>query len=327
MSENNKHTGATLFSVALFNIPRHDLITKAAFQLLNPTAKAKVEALLNLGDTQPDNWGGWADRIKDATPPTDTETKNFLKDAKNKSHKTWHYVNLPLKTTSYKAAETNGFTRPDDVVQMYKECVKVLKNPQTEKRFSEVNALRLVGHLVGDIHQPLHIGCGFIDDATTPPTIVFDPKTILSKNLKKHHDTGGNKILLPQSGNMHSFWDGSLSGPLNNINLLAAGSHKELELLLEIITGAKKLTKNSGGTVGLAVTPLEDLAQKWAGESVKISRTAYENIVMKAKNGADYDVDFLTTKADYIDKFRPVIIKQMKFAARRLADLLNAIYP
>ena len=106
----------------------------------------------------------------------------------------------------------DGFTRSDDVVQMYRHCVLVLKG--TSNRFSEVNALRLVGHLVGDIHQPLHIGCSFIDDSTTPPTMVFDQATIVSKNLKKKSDTGGNKIKLPNAGSMHSFWDGSLSGPV-----------------------------------------------------------------------------------------------------------------
>jgi hypothetical protein len=328
MSDDKKTNGMTLFSIALFDIPRHNLITKAAFQLLNEDTQTKVEELLLLGGTNSNNWGGWADQIKGANPPNDTETKKFLSATKNKKHKTWHYVNLPLETASYKKAETDGFTRPDDVIQMYKACVKVLKDPLHEKRFSEVNALRLVGHLVGDIHQPLHIGCGFIDDSTNPPTIVFDPQTVLNKNLKNHHDTGGNKIKLPQSGNLHSFWDGSLSGPVNSIDLLAAAvSPKELQLLLEIINGAKQLGKKSAATAALAVTPLEDLAQIWAEESVKISKQAYKNIVMIKKVGGDYEVKFKTTKNAYINKFRPVIIKQMKLAARRLADLLNAIYP
>src|SRR5215204_2081145 len=152
MSEEQNKPGETLFTVALFNISGHNLITKAAFQLLNPTAKAKVEAVLKLGDTVPGNWGGWADKIKDSSPPADAETTKFLKETKNKNHRSWHFVNLPLDTVSYKAAAADGFTRPDDVVQMYKAAVQVLKDPKNNKRFSEVNALRLVGHLVGDIH-------------------------------------------------------------------------------------------------------------------------------------------------------------------------------
>ena len=325
-TENNTNTGPTLFSEVLFNIPRHNLITEAAYQLLNPNAKAKVDQMLGSVNMNAGNWGGWADQIKGANPPNDVETTKFLQNANNKKNKPWHYVNLPLKAANYQAAAADGFTRDDDVVQMYKKCVVVLKGNST--RFSRVNALRLVGHLVGDIHQPLHIGCSFIDDSTTPPTLVFDQQTVVNKNLKKKSDTGGNKILLPNSGNMHSFWDGSLSGGLGGVNLLNSNSAKEKELIKKIYNGAKIMSAKSAGTIGLAAhTALEDLAQDWANDSLKISLRAYQNITMVAKQGKNYQVAFKTTKADYISLFRPVILKQMKLAAHRLADLLNAIYP
>lgn len=321
----NTAGNATLFSEILFNIPRHNLITEAAFQLLNENAGKKVEEMLNSVGMNAGNWGGWADQIKDSNPPNDPETKKFLQNPKNKNHKPWHFVNLPLNASGYQGAAADGFTREDDVVQMYKKCVQVLNGNST--RFSRVNALRLVGHLVGDIHQPLHIGCSFIDDSTTPPTMVFDQQTIVGKNLKDKSDTGGNKILLPASGNMHSFWDGSLSGSTSNINLLTTDSKKKT-LVKTIVGRAKKISEKSKATIGLAaVTPLEDLAREWADESLKIANKAYKNIRMIAKNGKNYDVAFKTNKDDYIKLFRPVIIKQMSLAAHRLADLLNKIYP
>lgn len=329
-TENTTNTGATLFSEVLFDIPRHNLITMAAYQLLEPNAKAKVDALLGSVNIMANNWGGWADQIKsNNTAPNDPETAAFLQDPKNKNKfKPWHYVNLPLKATGYQAASVDGFTRNDDVVQMYKHCVLVLKG--TSNRFSEVNALRLVGHLVGDIHQPLHIGCSFLDDSTTPPTMVFDSATIISKNLKKKSDTGGNKIKLPNAGNLHSFWDGSLSGSVGGINLLNSSvAAMEKKLVKKIYNGAKRIGATPAGTMGLAApTPLEDLAQQWANESLKIALKAYKNLKMVAKiDDKTYDVSFLTNKEDYIGKFRPVILKQMKLAARHLADLLNALYP
>ena len=72
MSENSENTSsvsATLFSEVLFNIPRHNLITMAAYQLLNPNAKAKVDALLGSVNIMANNWGGWADQIKGNNPP------------------------------------------------------------------------------------------------------------------------------------------------------------------------------------------------------------------------------------------------------------------
>jgi hypothetical protein len=130
---------------------------------------------------------------------------------------------------------------------------------------------------------------------------------------------------------MHSFWDGSLSGSTSSINLLATDSSKEKQLLKKIVNGAKKLEKlpvYNDGSIGLAViTPLEDLARDWADETLKIALQAYKNIKMVKKTDGNYEVKFKTTKDDYIAKFRPVILKQMKLAARRLADLLNAIFP
>lgn len=324
---NNINNGATLFSEVFFDIPRHNLITTAAYQLLGTNAKAKVDALLSSVGILANNWGGWADQIKGSNPPNDAETTAFLQDPRNRNkHKPWHYVNLPLEAVSYQAAAADGFTRDNDVVQMYKHCVLVLKGEST--RFSEVNALRLVGHLVGDIHQPLHIGCSFLDDSTTPPTMVFDAATIISKNLKS--DTGGNKIKLPNAGSMHSFWDGSLSGPVSGINLLDAEiAAKELELIAEITEGARNVEPDSSGEIELAApTPPEDWAQIWANESLKIALEAYRNIKMVEKVDDDtYKADFITTKADYINKFRNVILDQMKLATRRLADLMNELYP
>lgn len=320
-------TGATLASEVLFNIPRHNLITTASYQLLNAGAKAKVDGLLGSVGIMANNWGGWADQIKGGNPPHDAETTAFLQDNQNRRHKPWHYVNLPLSSAGYQAAAVDGFTRDDDVIQMYKHCVLVLRG--NSNRFSEVNALRLVGHLVGDIHMPLHIGCSFIDDATTPPSMIFDQNIIVSKNLKNKSDTGGNKIKLPDAGSMHTFWDGSLSGPLGGINLLdAAGTAVELELVGRIYRGAARMRTRVAGTMGLAApVALEDLAQEWANESLKIALRAYRNLRMVAKQGDDYAVDFKIDKDAYIRKFRPVILTQMKRAARRLADLLNTLYP
>src|SRR5687768_5048041 len=106
MSENtvnNANNGATLFSEVLFDIPRHNLITMAAYQLLNPNAKAKVDQLLGSVNMTAGNWGGWADKIKSSPPPNDAQTTKFLQDDRNRNHKPWHYVNLPLESAGYLA--------------------------------------------------------------------------------------------------------------------------------------------------------------------------------------------------------------------------------
>ena len=322
MSKTKK--GATLFSEVLFNIPRHDLVTDAAYRLLTTKAKKKVDKILDQTGFPFPKVGGWSDLVKSSNPPNDAETKAFLKDPRNKTHKPWHYVNLPLGSTGYAKSATDGFTRTDDIVQMIRTCVLELKS-KTPKRFSHVIALRLVGHLVGDIHQPLHIGCGYIDNSTTPPTIVTSPATIKANKLKS--DTGGNKILLPDSGNMHSFWDGSLSGPVASISLLSTSKAKKRAELVEMIyQGAKKMENGSSGTMGLAsVTPVEDWSAKWANETLKVAKKAYKTLTIVKKQSNGFKVDW-EGKDEYIKRCRPLVLKQMKTAARNLADLINEIY-
>lgn len=331
---NGPDDGGSLFSNVLFNIERHDLITQAAYPLLNANAKAKVDELLAAGQTAVQTWGGWADRIKDADePPVDAETTSFLQNNANKSHKKWHYVNLPLNSAGYQGAAEFGFTRDNDVVQTIRTCVLVLKGQSN--RFSEVNALRLLGHFVGDIHQPLHTGCGFFDDSTTPPTLLKNPKVIRDKGLQDNSDTGGNDIKLPGASNFHSFWDGGgLSGNLDTINLSSASDAKtKRQLIKRIYEGAKKLGSAggaglSGGGAGLsAVSHSEDWAIEWAGEALKAARKAYRNFRVVSKSGGKYTCEWKTTKADYIATFRPIVLKQLKLGARNLADLLNDIYP
>ena len=53
-------------------------------------------------------------------------------------------------------------------------------------------ALRLIIHLVGDIHQPLHTS------------------TLISSSPYSDSDLGGNKFKISGGWNLHSLWDSSL---------------------------------------------------------------------------------------------------------------------
>jgi hypothetical protein len=91
-------------------------------------------------------------------PGDDDETVAFLNDPKNKAQDTWHYVNIPALAENYDREKYPDFTRDDDVVQMTLQAINVLQG--RSDRFSELNALRLITHYVGDLHQPIHVGCG-----------------------------------------------------------------------------------------------------------------------------------------------------------------------
>lgn len=326
--------GGNLISPLEFAPARHNLITDAAFRLLDPAAQARVEELLAAGDTAVEDWGAWADEIKGGGP-TDPETVQFKADPANDAHETWHYVNLPLESGGYEQAAQLGYTRDDDVVQSIRACIRVLRGESD--RFSAVNALRLVGHFVGDLHQPLHVACGFFDRSTNPPTLLLDPQEIADRGLIGAHDRGGNNVTLPSSGKMHGFWDGDIGGNIGSIHLEGLGAEDEnrelieaerRRLVQEIVEGARAMEAGNLETVNQAdAVPAEERPLEWADGSLAIALAAYQNLKNFTNSGNNkYRAEFKTTKAAYIQKFRPVVINQMSLGARRLADLLNELF-
>ena len=96
-----------------------------------------------------------------------------------KKYSTWHYVNMPHNV---RYIDSNKSSK-GDVVQAIKICKNKLKDSNVsieEKAFY----LRFLVHLIGDIHQPLHVG--------------------------RAEDRGGNDIKVKWFGNdtnLHRVWD------------------------------------------------------------------------------------------------------------------------
>ncbi|MEJ2585552.1 MAG: S1/P1 nuclease, partial [Robiginitalea sp.] len=94
----------------------------------------------------------------------------------------WHYVNFPAdKTYTEVTPSPQG-----DVVQGIEKCIAILKDPKTPRE-EEVFYLKMLIHLVGDLHQPLHVG--------------------------REEDRGGNDIQVRWFGrgsNLHRVWDANL---------------------------------------------------------------------------------------------------------------------
>ncbi len=98
----------------------------------------------------------------------------------------WHYVNLPLGL-DYDAFVK--YIKDDNSLNIYKALLFNLRNLKstTNTNAEKTFALKMVIHLVGDLHQPMHVS--------------------------RAEDMGGNKISLKFMGkttNLHSLWDTGL---------------------------------------------------------------------------------------------------------------------
>lgn len=100
-------------------------------------------------------------------------------DRKYDEFYTWHYVNMPFDKT-YETSEKNP---KGDLVTGINKCVEVLKDDNSSKE-DKVFYLKMLVHLIGDLHQPMHVG--------------------------RAVDKGGNTIQVQWFGrgtNLHRVWD------------------------------------------------------------------------------------------------------------------------
>src|SRR5713226_7176217 len=179
----NKPMNKVLLSVALilalaaqvfsYGGEGHKAIAKAAESLLDVKGRAGVQKVL--GSTDLASVATWPDDLKQAARGRgplvdDQEAIKFNHDfPKNGS---WHFVNLALGLNAY--TDNGPFSDPNDVVHTINRCIRILEG-SSEPNFSKLQALRFLVHLVGDIHQPLHVGTGYFQfDASDNAILIKD---------------------------------------------------------------------------------------------------------------------------------------------------------
>jgi len=136
------------------------------------TAKARKGVQKVLGPESMAMAANWPDFIKSDT------TFNYLS--------AWHYVNLPGGLDQQGVYQFLNTEKGPNVFNKIPEMVSILKNPQSNTDQKRM-ALRILIHLVGDLHQPMHTA--------------------------RKEDLGGNKISVTwfgQKSNLHKVWDEGL---------------------------------------------------------------------------------------------------------------------
>jgi S1/P1 Nuclease len=95
----------------------------------------------------------------------------------------WHYVNVPIGYNFEQFSHAVRTMQEDNVYKMVLSCEKDLKDP-SKSRTAKAFALKIIVHLIGDLHQPMHVS--------------------------RAEDKGGNDIAIKFSGsadNLHGLWD------------------------------------------------------------------------------------------------------------------------
>ena len=202
----------------------HKMVCDQAYELLTPTAVKAVDPLIE----EHGSFGIaclWADWIK----------------GERKDTRSWHYINLPdAEQNTYKAkCPENGC-----LIASFHEQVDILMDESRSFRERE-EALWFVGHFVGDIHQPMHVGF---------------PEDRGGNNHKLTFSNGGKT-------NMHSVWDGQI---IEHMELLYGQDY----LLLKVTKKINELLDNNHSQE----------IESWAQESRNLAMqpsVGYRNNVLK----------------------------------------------
>jgi|SRR5215470_1821386 len=247
--------------------------------------------------------------------------------ARNPHHGGFHYTDVPLQQTSYIAKKAG--TSDTDVVQMITYIVTQLRAktqpPKKDVKLTDTEAVWLLAHLVGDVHQPLHVGAKYFkddcetsvdpNDGGTPPDFGIG-KTVAQT-------VGGNLITLappapavPPSDNLHFYWDGASVAQA----MLAAGVAQSEQDFARLLAGAPPSGWETAGAP-------ETWSAQWATEVLPLAVQAHDRLTIR-KRPFPFPSCTWTTTLDpaYQDWAKDQARTQLAKAGFRLAALLKAIF-
>ncbi|WAC74085.1 S1/P1 nuclease [Roseateles sp. SL47] len=313
----------------------HNTVGDIASQLIQGH-RAAAEVKRILGDISLRDIAVWDDCVKGIDPSKDfqyTSTGRFpecavfekpdeearmrqyvqrnLEQCKPKAgdescHKQYHYSNVAIQRGRYQPGAVG--TSDHDLVPALKAAILVLRGgPETPPMdLNEREALALVAHTLGDLHQPLHMGSIYLDANGK----VYDPDKQGAD--AQTHTVGGNAITLPKpdgtpGGNLHSYWDG-LPNRLSPAQLAA-------------MPAQAKLVTPTGGSPDRWV-------DEWASESLLQAQLAFDGMRFGPRQQTPRGSRWAATPpADYDTRSTEQVRLELIKGGARLAQLLMSIWP
>ena len=273
----------------------HMLVDQIAWTQMKPAARARVEELAaKLENTynqgQPYNFvtaGAWMDDMR---------------SKKGYAWSKWHYMNLDW------TADGAAFALPEPphVVWAIGESLKTLKAAETAPD-KAAEALAMVMHLVGDVHQPMH-ATDRADRGGNGVIIMGVPFTDLWPGTKP---------------NLHAFWDKAFrfdnaDGKIAEQWQCPHTANRPKGALEGVIAeqAAKIMAKYPAASLTAGIAQMEPVA--WARESHRLGcLSGYPSDFTPS----DHHVVELT--GDFAAKARAIAERQLALAGYRLAKLLN----
>lgn len=334
----------------------HAIVGALAARLIEGShAQTEVEALLLPGETLA-LAANWLDCAKGSLCGAPTP-EMIAYTLANPKHGQYHYTDIPFQRAHYRDGMVGAAA--DDIVRTLRQAIKVLQNVDMDKEntggealtphhFTPRQALMLVAHLVGDIHQPLHVGASYVDrnGKSVMPARRSD---IDGVTLFDTH--GGNSFLLdeaslakpgassgavpasvarrPAKRSFHAYWD------INTVDHAMRRAHATTPAQFAdgVIVSLPALPEGYPGHRGAVGSDPANWPAQWADDSLRVAKLAYAGVrpgrhgAQVGRNGEVIDVWMLTLPLDYPLTSAMLARQQLARAGYRLAALLQAIWP
>ena len=213
-------------------------------------------------------------------------------------HTGWHFTNVAIQRNQYAPGLPGAGA--DDLVQAINACITVLQGGKAPAGFQirgQREALRLLVHFVGDLHQPLHVGAIYLSDQGKP----LNPANAAEAHA--HKNSGGNALLLKGS-KLHALWD-NVPGKLST-RVGGAGA-----------TAARQVQPSIGA--------IDSWPALWASDSLGAAAQAFQGLTFGAKSAGAWP----TTAAEPAYRLARENLQQAQLVkgGARLAQLLTTLFP
>jgi S1/P1 Nuclease len=312
--------GLSLFmstGVHAWGTPGHETVAAMADQLIaGRRAAVEVRKLLKPGETL-QSVANWADCAKGHCPELTQEMREFAR--RNPHHARYHYTDVPFQADAYE--EGGVGTSDEDIVHILKQCIAVLKgatdraaNPHD---LTPREALLLLVHLLGDVHQPLHVGSAYVSDKNT---FVVPASTAAVDNVLIFSTAGDNDLIF-ESESLHAFWDGqAVEEAMRRVNARTPQEFADQLMRaspdLPIVNG--DVTKWPG---------------KWASETLATAKLAHAGLSIETREeahnnrfGAMHFRWRVSAPSGYAQSAATLAAMQLTRAGYRLAAVLEAVW-
>jgi hypothetical protein len=216
----------------------------------------------------------------------------------NPCHSQYHFADVDVSAAHPVYSLGEAGTNDHDVVQAINAALKVLQDQPPSPFMGAMDkreALLMLAHLVGDLHQPLHVGAIYLEQDG-------DETHATSGDDADPGFTRGGNWMFAGSKNVHSIWDSVSAATV------------------------KKAKAIPTSTIPTTSGALADWPVTWANETIGVAKARLEELHIAPEAGAHH-WPIGVSAATYQRKVAATQVQQVAIAGHHFAALLNALWP